>query len=501
MRKMESDSTLDIVVIGAGLSGINAAYRLQKELPHRSFAILEGRTRIGGTWDFWKYPGARTDSSMSMFGFDWYPWRGPTNMADACDIRQYIEDAAIKEGIDKKIRFGHRITSASWSSEEQRWTLEVEASGDDGSVAKKVFKTWFLVAASGYYSYEKPLKTVIPGIENFGGEVVHPQFWNESISYEGKRVVVIGSGATAVTLIPALAETAEQVTMLQRSPSYVFPLPRNASVHFWSKILPVSWSDWLNWWLNMFIELAFTGVVGAFPEFGKNYIRKVMRKHLPEDLDMDKHFNPRYNVFEQRLCYCPSGDFFKALKRPNTEVVTDTIETMTGTGIQLNSGRTIEADMIVTATGLHLKLLNGVAIFIDGVQVDETMGQRYVWNGTMIEGLPNAGLLIGYIATTWTPGANIRIQQLIKVIKRMEKTGATSITPAVDEEQRKSFPTHSAMPLTSTYAVAARDRVPMSAFVGPWRSGKNWASDAWNLRFGSITDGARYTYPTKSKDA
>ncbi|KAK0657954.1 hypothetical protein B0T16DRAFT_402795 [Cercophora newfieldiana] len=497
---MEPDSTLDIVIIGAGLSGINAAYRLQKELPHRSFTILESRSRIGGTWDFWKYPGARTDSSMAVFGFDWYPWRdSDNNMAAAHAIRQYIEDAAVSEGIDKKIQFGHRVTSVSWSTEEQRWTVEIDASADDGTVVKKVIKAWFIIGASGYYSYEKPLPAEIPGIDKFGGEVVHPQFWDESINYDGKRVVVIGSGATAITLVPALAKTAGKVTMLQRSPSYVFALPRKVPVYFWNKFLPTSWSDRLNWWMRMLTELLFTSFVQAYPNWAKNYVKKEMRKRLPKDIDVDKHFNPRYNVMEQRLCYCPSGDFFKALHKSNTEIVTDTIETVTESGIQLKSGQTIDADMIITATGLYLRLFNGIAIFVDGTRVDEMLGQRYVWNGTMLEGIPNAGLLIGYIARTWTPGADVRTRHLIKVMKRMEKTGATSITPIPKIEERKRFPKHSAMPLTSTYAVAARDRVPMSAFVGPWRSGNNWASDMWRLMFGSITDGVKYTYPAKSK--
>ncbi|KAK0631335.1 hypothetical protein B0T14DRAFT_501526 [Immersiella caudata] len=498
---MEPDSTVDIVIIGAGLSGINAAYRLQKELPHRSSTILESRSRIGGTWDFWKYPGARTDSSMVMFGFEWYPWRGETRMAEAHAIRQYIEDAAVSEGIDRKIQFGHRVTSMSWSSEEQRWTLEVGASTANGSVTKKVIKAWFVMGASGYYSYEEALPAEIPGIENFAGEVVHPQFWDENIDYNNKRVVVIGSGATAITLIPALAKTAAKVIMLQRSPTYVFSLARKLPVYFWSKFLPASWTDWLNWWMGMFTELFFTTTFKHFPKFARNFVREDMRKRLPKGFDVDRHFDPRYNVLDQRLCYCPSGDFFKAFHKPNTEVVTDIIRAVTETGIQLKSGQTIEADMIITATGLYLQLLNGISVFVNGVQVDQTLGQRYVWQGAMVEGIPNAGLLIGYVATSWTPGADVRARQLIKVIKRMERTGATSMTPVADEKQRKGFPKTSCMPLSSTYVVAGRERIPMSAFVGPWRFGMNWASDIWNLMFGSITAGARYTYPRKDKTA
>jgi cation diffusion facilitator CzcD-associated flavoprotein CzcO len=251
--------------------------------------------------------------------------------------------------------------------------------------------------------------------------------------------------------------------------------------------------------MGMFIELFFTSVFKLFPKFSRNMVRGETCKRLPKGFDVDKHFDPRYNVLEQRLCYCPSGDFFKALHKPNTEVITDHIQTVTETGIQLKSGQTIEADMIITATGLYLQLLNGISVFVDGARVDQTLGQRYVWQGAMVEGIPNAGLLIGYVATSWTPGADVRARQLIKVMKRMERTGATSMTPVADEEQRKTFPKTSCMPLSSTYAVAGRERVPMSAFVGPWRFGMNWASDVWNLMFGSITDGARYTYPAEKK--
>ena len=500
-------TTLDIIIIGAGLSGINAARRVKTELPHRSFAVLEGRGRIGGTWDFWKYPGARTDSSMTAFGFSWYPWRRQANMAPAADLRDYMEEAAAFAGVDSEIRFRHRVKAISWSSEEQMWTLQVDVSPSSSSsfssseVTRKIFKTWFLVGASGYYSYDKPLPAVIPGIDNFRGDVVHPQFWDDKTAdHAGKRVVIIGSGATAITLLPELAKTAAKVTMLQRSPSYVMPLPGKVPIFFWSRLLPVGWSDWLTWWFRVLFEVAFTSFLTGFPSLANRLVRAEMRHYLPRGTDMmEKHFTPRYDVLQQRLCFCPDADFFKALRRPNTEVVTDVIETVTATGISLKSGGTLEADMIITATGLYMSLLDGVSITVDGARVDGTLGQRYIWNGVMIDGVPNAGVLTGYIATTWTPGADIRMKQLIKVIRHLEKTGATSVTPALEEGQRERFPKTSAMPLTSTYAVAARERIPMSAFVGPWRSGMHWVSDAWNYVFGTITAGARYTYPDGGK--
>ncbi|KAK0719185.1 hypothetical protein B0H67DRAFT_572630 [Lasiosphaeris hirsuta] len=494
-----ADESLDIVIVGAGLSGINAAHRLQSTLPDRRFAILEGRDRIGGTWDFWKYPGARTDSAMVLFGYPWYPWRARSNMASAHAIRDYLEEAAAAEGIDKKIRFRHRIVEARWSSAEQKWTLQVDVTAADGTVRRAVLKTWWLLGAGGYYSYDKPQEVVIPGIERFGGEVVHPQFWDEKTVYAGKEIVVIGSGATAVTLLPALAKTAKHVTMLQRSPSYVFSVPGKVASPFWEKFLPQSWSESLNWWAKMFLDSFFVWFLYAFPNFGRKIVRGAMRKELPKDFDFDKHFSPRYNPFEQRLCFCPDGDFFKALHRPNVEIVTDTIETVTEAGISLHSGQNIQADMIITATGLYLVLLSGMAMFVDGVQINDSLGQRYAWHGTMLEGVPNSGIITGYTAGTWTPGADLRVRQLIKVIKQMEEKGATSAMPYLDDAERAKFPKAPLMALSSTYVVNAADRLPMNADTGPWRAGKTWLTDGWHLLFGSVTAGMRYTIG-RSKD-
>jgi len=495
-----ADTAFDIIIIGAGLSGVNAAYRIQTELPAKTFCLLESRDQMGGTWDFWKYPGARTDSSMGVFGFQWFPWRKRNNLAPAHEIKQYIEEAAASRGIDKRVRLRHRITSASWSSEEQRWSLDVDVTSEDGSVEKKVFKAWWLVCASGYYNYEKALPAVIPGIESFSGEVVHPQWWGDDVVHDDKRIIIIGSGATAITLLPTLAKTAKSVTMLQRSPSYVFALPGKVPVHWWDRVLPQAWSDWIRWWMNMLEETAFTGILSQYPKFGRWFVRGEMRKFLPKGFDIDTHFNPSYNVFEQRLCFCPSADFFRALHKPHVEIVTDKIETVTKTGIQLQSGRTLEADMIITATGLWAQMLSGVNVFVDGERFDTTIGQRYFWNSTMLDGLPNANAMLGYVATSWTPGADIRAKQMVKIIKHMDRTGATTAKPVLDEADRARFPKISALALTSTYALQAAERLPKSAYVGPWMSGKGWLSDAWNYLFGSITKGVEYTYGKNKSD-
>ncbi|KAK3392812.1 hypothetical protein B0H63DRAFT_456650 [Podospora didyma] len=495
-----TESVLDVLIIGAGLSGINAAYRLQTEMPGRSFAIVDSRDAIGGTWDFWKYPGFRTDSAMALFGFSWYPWPHVVSMAEGPQIQKYIEDAAAAEGIDKKIRFRNRVTAASWSTNEQRWTVSVDVRQKDGSVEKQVLKVSWLIGAGGYYDYEKPLQVTIPGIERFGGEVVHPQFWGDEVSYDGKRVVIIGSGATAVTLLPSLAKTAKSVTMLQRSPSYVASRPRKDYGFPWlEKFLPLSWTRTLNWWRRMFIETFAVWLLYTFPNFGRKGLVEGMRRQLPKSFDVDKHFNPRYDPFTQRLCFCPGGDFFKALNQPNAHVVTDIIETVTETGIQLKSGETLEADMIITATGLYLVLLSGIVMTVDDVRVDQDLGKRFIWNSVMLEGIPNAGVVHGYTAATWTPGADVRTRKMFKVMRRMDELGASSAMPYLGEEERVKLPQKPALNLSSTYIVTARDRVPMSAGVGPWRMGNNWLSDVLNLNFGSMA-GIQYGTADKSKD-
>lgn len=504
--------SLDIVIVGAGLSGINSAYRVQTELPGRSFAVLEARHEIGGTWSFWRYPGIRSDSAMGVFGFAWRPWPHDDNIARGPAIRAYLEQCAAAEGIDARVRLGHRVVAARWCSAEQRWTLHVDVTapapgGGGGAVTeRRLIKAWWVVWCSGYYSYDKALPAVIPGIDRFAGRVVHPQFWDDAVDCAGKRVVIVGSGATAVTLLPALAETAESVTMLQRSPSYLFSVPwRSGLVASLSRFMPVSWAAKVHWWRQMITETLFVQFLLAFPGLGRRLLTALMRRQLPAGFDVDTHFSPRYNPFEQRLCFCPGGDFFRALRRSRARVVTDTVDTVTETGIRLASGATLDADVIVTATGLYFSLFSGVSITVDGDDrpVTDTLGRRYVWNGTMLEGVPNAGLIIGYTAATWTPGADVRVRQLIKVIRHMDRRRATSATPTVDPAERPRLPAMPAVGLSSTYLVSAHDRMPKIAGVGPWTNGGSWVADAWRLMFSNVTKGMRYTFASTEpkKDA
>jgi cation diffusion facilitator CzcD-associated flavoprotein CzcO len=497
---MASDSgPFDIIIIGAGISGINAAYRLQTLLPHHRFTILEARDCIGGTWSFWKYPGVRSDSAMAVFGFAWAPWPYSINMVDAQHIASYIQNAAELQGIDQKIRLGHRVTESSWSSEEQKWTLSVDIATIDG-IQKKKLKTSWVISCGGYYDYANPLPAIIPGIKNFQGQVVHPQFWSDDVDYVGKKIVIIGSGATAVTLLPALAKTARSVTILQRSPSYITSRPtKEHLLEFLRKWLPVTWALTLTWWKNIIAETLFVIVTTSFPAFGRTIITKGTKKMLPPDFDIDKHFNPRYNVFDQRLCFCPDGDFFKALHKPSCTIITDTIETVTGTGILTKSGQTIDADMIITATGLLMTFATNTPLIVDGVPIHESVHQRYIWNSTMLEGVPNSGFITGYTAGTWTPGADARTRMQIKVIKYMERNGATAATPFIEPEERKTMPVKPVLTNSSTYIIKARERLPIAADIGPWRIGKRWAEDVFWLLFGNVAHGMIYTVPSKPK--
>ena len=513
-------SSYDIIIVGAGLSGINSAYQLRRQLPDHSFAILEARDRVGGTWDFFNYPGIRCDSPMPVYALPWRPWADDRLIVDAHEIRDYIDDAATSSGIAEKIRFGHRLTAASWSSTRQRWSLDVDVStnananantnadtdnnrpAEGHGVERKVFDAKFVVWCSGYYDYKNPLPAVIPGIERFQGQVVHPQFWSDEADFAGKRVVIIGSGATTITVFPAIAKTAASATMLQRSPSYVAPVPArdNWLGSLIRLVLPSPWAAWVNRWRAIFGEYIPFAVLSTFPSLARSVLMNAAKSRLPPHIDVAKHFTPSYNAFEQRVCFCPDGDFFDALHQPNCEIVTDTIDTVTETGIKTTSGRVLDADMIVTATGLTMTACGNVPITIDGgAPVNDTLGGRYFWNGVMVEGLPNSGLIIGYVAQTWTPGADARIRLLINVLSHMDRVGASSATPTIDPEVRKTLPRKPALHNNSTYVVSARSRIPMVADVGPWKYGQSFPADMWTALFGSSTDGMKYVLPAEQK--
>ncbi|KAI0127086.1 monooxygenase [Xylariales sp. AK1849] len=483
--------SFDFVIIGAGISGVDAAYRLKTQLPNCSFTILEGRDKIGGTWSFFKFPGLRSDSQLAIFGFSWRPWVHEKDIASADLIVDYVESAARDEGIDKKIQFDHKVKGANWSSEEQQWTLDVDAKD-----LQKTFRATFILNCTGYYNYQQALKVTIPGIENFRGVVAHPQFWPDDLSFSGKRVVLVGSGATAVTMLPILAETAGHVTLLQRSPSYVASVPSVSPVGMLLKTyLPVWLAHSINWWRCFLTEQLFVSFILAFPSLARSVIMSGMRKQLPDSIPVDVHFNPRYVPMEQRLGLCPDGNFFKALHRDNCDIVTDVINTVTPGSIRTKSGLELDADIIVTATGLHVELLSGIVPNVDGVPVD--IGSSYTWRGSMLTGLPNLGSAFGYTTNSWTLGADASIRLTISVYKYMRKIGATSVVPVFDGgDSIASKPVVSA---SSTYFLDARGRLPRVTGKSPWYGRVNPVYDFYQLWFGSRTKGMKYTVPSKKE--
>ncbi|RMJ09634.1 hypothetical protein CDV36_010745 [Fusarium kuroshium] len=483
----------DILVLGAGLSGINTGRVLRKQLPHRSFTILEAQEGVGGTWRFFRYPGFRSDSFMTSFGFSWHQWRHRHKMAQAGEIVEYLEEAVDAAGLRDKIRFRHKMVGCEWRTDEQQWRVEVDVEGE-----RKVFVANFVISCVGYYSYDKAMEATIPGIEDFGGQVVHPQWWPEDLDYSNKRVVVIGSGATAITIVPSLAEKASMVTMLQRSPSFVVSRHTTSGVDdFLRRYFPSVLAYWFIYWKDVVWELFITQVVLNFPDKSRKAIMDSMREALPKSVDVDVHFNPSYNPFQQRLCMCPEGDFFKAFHRDNCQVVTDVIETVTKDGILLKSGQKLDADIIITATGLYFELFSGVKPLVDGQPINP--GSQYAWRGCMIESLPNMAFVMGYVTTSWTPGADLMAKIVARVIKRMEKTGSTTVMPVMEDREGK--PKNLLVTATSNYFTKAADRMPKVTGEAPWYGRVNLGIDWLAWMFGNVTTGLLYGGAQSKKDS
>lgn len=479
MGSIEKDTStdFDVVIVGAGISGINAAYRVQSQLPEYSYTILENRGAVGGTWDLFRYPGIRSDSDLHTFGFPWRPWAEKKAIADGESIRNYIKESAAEYGIDKKIKFHQKLKSADWSSESQNWSLSVEVNGEATKYTAK-----FVILSTGYYDYNEPLKAEIPGLENFKGQIIHPQFWPEDLDYTGKKIVVIGSGATAITLLPNLVDKAARVTMLQRSPSYVMALPSVDPLGNLIKRLLPKWIAFkLVRWKFLVLPFLFFQFCRAFPNAGRKVIRANTLKQLPKNMAHDPNFNPRYNPWEQRLCICPDGDFFTALHKGNAEIVTDTIETVTATGITTVSGTTLDADIIVTATGLKMLLGGGARISVDGTPVP--LSQKFMWKGALLQDLPNAAFVIGYTNASWTLGADATATLVCRLLKHMQKTGMAIATPRV----RGKMSEEPVLNLSSTYIEKAKGAIPKAGGNAPWRARKSYFGDMWAAKYGPLT--------------
>jgi monooxygenase len=478
----EAQNHFDVLIIGAGLSGVGAAWHLQDRLPHKTYAILEGRERMGGTWDLFQYPGIRSDSDMYTLGYSFRPWTDPKAIADGPAILEYIRATARDFGIDRKVRYGHRVERARWSSADARWTLSVRevATGE-----LREFTCSFLFACAGYYDYDEGHTPEFAGRERFRGRVVHPQHWTPDVAYEGKRVVVIGSGATAMTLVPALAKRAAHVTMLQRSPTYVISMPARDRVADWLRAsLPGEVAYDVTRWKNVLFSMAFFTYARRFPAHAKSLLVGQVRRALGRDVDVGTHFTPRYNPWDQRLCLVPDGDLFEVLRDGRASVVTDHIETFTEKGILLKSGQEIEADLIVTATGLKLKFLGGVEVEVDGRRVDPSTLMAY--KGMMFSDVPNLAVAIGYTNASWTLKCDLTCEYVCRLLQHMDRHGYTTCRPHHGDPAEKGEPL---LDFTAGYVLRAIDKFPRQGARAPWRVYQNYALDRRALRDAPVDDG------------
>jgi len=475
-------SHFDVLIVGAGLSGVGAAYHLQKRCPSKTYAILEGRESLGGTWDLFRYPGIRSDSDMYTLGYSFAPWREAKAIADGPAILNYVRETATRHGIDEKIRFSHRVKRASWSSVERLWTVEAERGPQKETVR---FTCGFLFMCGGYYDYAEGYTPAFEGVERFGGQVVHPQQWPEDLDWVGKKVVVIGSGATAVTLVPAMAERAGHVTMLQRSPTYVVSRPaEDALANRLRKRLPAKLAYDIIRWRNVLFGMYFFNLARKKPAETKAGIIAMVRGHLGPDYDVETHFTPRYNPWDQRLCLVPDADLFEAIKAGSVSVATGEIETFTEEGIRLRSGEMLEADIIVTATGLKMQLLSGIAFEVDGTQVE--LAKTMTYKGMMYSDVPNLASAFGYTNASWTLKCDLTCEYVCRLLNYMDRRGLASATP------RRNDPTVTEAPwleFTSGYVQRAISSLPRQGSKRPWKLYQNYALDLVTLRFGAVDDG------------
>ena len=473
----------DVLIVGAGLSGIGAGYHLQARCPGKRYAILESRDGIGGTWDLFRYPGIRSDSDMYTLGYSFKPWTDAKAIADGQSILKYVRETASEFGIDKHIRFRHRVKRAAWSSADAKWTLEVER-GDAGDTVQ--LSCHFLYLCAGYYNYDAGYMPDFPGVEHYRGKLIHPQKWPEDLDYRGKRVVVIGSGATAVTLVPAMAKDAAHVTMLQRSPTYIVSLPdRDAIADFLRRVLPAKLAYGITRWKNVLYSMFFYKLSRSSPELVKKLVRAGLRHALGPDFDIAKHFTPSYNPWDQRLCLVPNGDLFRVIRKGSASVATDRIETFTETGIKLQSGAELQADVVVSATGLDLLLLGGVEFSTDGQPV--VLPKSMSYKGIMCSDVPNLAYAIGYTNASWTLKVDLTSEYVCRLLNYMDRHGYRQCTP------RRTDPTVTEEPLidfSSGYVLRAIDKFPRQGSKTPWKLYQNYALDLMTLRYGPVDDGA-----------
>ena len=469
---------VDVLILGAGLSGIGAAARLSREHPRRSYALLEARAASGGTWDLFRYPGIRSDSDMFTLGYRFRPWTGSRGLADGASILDYVRDTAREYGVDRRIRYRHKAVEAAWDSGTKRWTVLAET--PDGTVE---LTCSFLWGCTGYFDYDEGYAPEFAGVEDFRGTLVHPQHWPEGLDYAGKRVVVIGSGATAVTLVPAMAEDAAHVTMLQRSPSYVVSLPGTDPVHArLSRFLPARAVHAITRWKSILLAQGLYRLSRARPATVRRLVRDQAAKQLP-GVDVDTHFRPRYDPWDQRMCFVPDGDLFRALRHGDAEIVTDTVERFTPTGLRLGSGRELEADVVVSATGLNLLGFGGMRMLVDGDEVK--LPQTMAYRAMMLSGVPNYAFTIGYTNSSWTLKADLVADYVCRLLAHLDARGLSVAVPRRDPDVGEA----PFMDFTPNYVLRSLDRLPVQGDREPWRMRQSYLHDRRQIRRAPIDDG------------
>jgi cation diffusion facilitator CzcD-associated flavoprotein CzcO len=478
----------DVLIIGAGISGVDAAFHLQRECPSRTYAVLEARNAVGGTWDLFRYPGIRSDSDMFTMGYGHRPWPNPKSISDGESIRQYIRDTARDAGIDRHIRFRHKVLRAAWSSKDARWTVEAEVPGADGESPQIVqLSCNFLFSCSGYYRYSAGYTPDFEGAERFKGRIVHPQHWPEGLDYRGKRVVIIGSGATAVTLVPSMAKDAGHVIMLQRSPTYYISLPETDRIaNAMRRVLPEHVAYRLARWKNSGFSVLIYQLCQRFPGMMRRLLIGRVRRALGPDYDVETHFSPNYKPWEQRLCVVPDGDLFKAIRSGRASVVTDRIDTFTEKGLRLKSGAELEADIIITATGLALEPLGGIRLSVDGRDVD--LRKTLTYRGVQFSDVPNLAAVFGYINSSWTLRADLLCEYVCRLLRYMDEKGYTSVTPRNSDSSMTLHPFLDN--ISAGYVVRAIDDWPRQGSHEPWKVRQNFVLDSASLRLRPIENDA-----------
>lgn len=483
----------DILILGAGLSGIGTACHIKKNCPDKDFLILEGRDSMGGTWDLFKYPGIRSDSDMFTLGYDFKPWTDPKVIADGPSILSYIKETAEEYNVKSKIEFNTKVLKADWSSKESKWTITCKNSKTNETI---VFTSNYLISCLGYYNYEQGYLPEFKDRDQFKGHFFHPQLWPENFDYTNKKVIIIGSGATAVTLAPAMTDKAEKVTMLQRSPTYVFSL-KNKSIYpkFLKKILPEKWYYTLNRATHISIGILQYQLSRKKPEMMKDFFIKKVAKQLPKDFDVAKHFTPKYNPWDERLCAVPEGDLFKAIRKGKMDIVTDHIDRFTEKGILLKSGKELEADTIISATGLDLKMFGGVKLTLDGVAPD--ISEAIIYKGMMIKDLPNFAFVVGYTNASWTLKADLVAKYFCKLINKADEKGKKVFIPQSEKEIEKA----PLMDFQSGYIQRGIEAgiLPHQGTEAPWNLKQNYIYDALNFNYSKLEDGNMKFYDSLSE--